>query len=83
MRTIRLAFQQIFLSFIAIYRYCISPLLGYHCRFTPSCSEYAAEAVRTHGLLRGVMWSIWRVVRCHPWGGHGHDPVPLDANRRR
>lgn len=67
---------RVFLALIAIYRYAISPLLGYHCRFTPSCSEYAAEAFRQHGVLCGLKWSVLRLARCHPWGGSGHDPVP-------
>lgn len=46
------------------------------CRFTPSCSEYAAEALRTHGTCHGLWLTLLRIGRCHPWGGSGHDPVP-------
>lgn len=46
------------------------------CRFTPSCSQYAIEAVRRHGAIKGGLLALWRLLRCQPWGGHGHDPVP-------
>jgi putative membrane protein insertion efficiency factor len=46
------------------------------CRYVPSCSQYAREAVETHGALRGSWLAVKRLARCHPWGGHGHDPVP-------
>ncbi|MFC0206099.1 membrane protein insertion efficiency factor YidD [Novosphingobium soli] len=46
------------------------------CRYTPSCSQYAIEAVRRHGAIKGGWLALWRILRCQPWGGHGHDPVP-------
>lgn len=46
------------------------------CRYTPSCSQYAIEAVRRHGAIKGGWLAFWRLLRCQPWGGHGHDPVP-------
>ncbi|MBH0112184.1 membrane protein insertion efficiency factor YidD [Novosphingobium sp. YJ-S2-02] len=46
------------------------------CRFSPSCSQYAIEAVRTHGAIKGGCLALWRLLRCQPWGGHGYDPVP-------
>lgn len=58
------------------YQYCISPFLGPGCRYLPTCSEYAAEAMQRHGLLRGSWLTLRRVGRCHPWGSHGYDPVP-------
>ncbi len=61
---------------LAFYRRAISPFLGPHCRFAPTCSEYAAEAVREHGGLRGGWMAIKRVVRCHPWSAGGVDRVP-------
>ena len=53
------------------------------CRFTPSCSSYAEEALTTHGLLRGGRMAIWRVMRCNPFGGHGVDLVPLSTGAKR
>lgn len=67
---------RVLLGLIALYRRVISPLLGPHCRFAPSCSEYAAEAVRTHGALRGGWMAARRVGRCHPWSAGGVDRVP-------
>lgn len=61
---------------IHAYRLLISPWLGRNCRFAPTCSEYALEALETHGPLRGTWLALRRVSRCHPWGGEGHDPVP-------
>lgn len=61
---------------IRLYRYLVSPLLGPACRFHPSCSSYALEALRTHGALRGTLLAAWRLARCHPWHPGGLDPVP-------
>ncbi len=61
---------------IRFYRYFISPLLGQNCRFAPSCSAYALEALAVHGALRGTALGAWRILRCNPWGGSGFDPVP-------
>ncbi|MCB1747173.1 MAG: membrane protein insertion efficiency factor YidD [Gammaproteobacteria bacterium] len=58
------------------YRVVLSPLLGPRCRYLPSCSAYALEALERHGLLRGGWLAVRRVLRCHPWGGSGYDPVP-------
>ena len=65
-----------FLILIQAYRYLISPLLGVNCRFAPSCSAYAIEAIQRHGALRGGALTVKRMGRCHPWGGSGYDPVP-------
>jgi putative membrane protein insertion efficiency factor len=64
-----------FIFLIRMYQLIISPWLGPKCRFTPSCSEYAIGAFRKYGLLKGGWMAIRRVSSCHPWGGHGHDPV--------
>ena len=61
---------------IWIYRKAISPLIGPRCRYSPTCSEYALEALRVHGPFVGLWLSVRRLLRCHPFGGHGWDPVP-------
>jgi putative membrane protein insertion efficiency factor len=71
-----LLIRQILLALIQIYRYAISPFLGQRCRFYPSCSAYAAQALTKHGVLKGLWLSIKRVLRCHPFHPGGHDPVP-------
>ena len=61
---------------VRIYRYAISPFLGANCRYQPTCSEYAIEALRLHGAFRGTALAAKRIARCHPWGKSGYDPVP-------
>ena len=61
---------------IRLYQLFIAPLLGPRCRFHPSCSAYAAEAITRHGALAGVWLAVKRLARCHPWGDGGYDPVP-------
>ena len=61
---------------IYVYKGAISPLTPPSCRFTPSCSTYAVEALRRHGPVKGLYLAIRRILRCHPWGGSGYDPVP-------
>lgn len=61
---------------IRFYQKCISPFTPPTCRFTPTCSQYAVEAIRKHGPIRGLYLAIRRILRCHPWGGSGYDPVP-------
>lgn len=65
-----------FIFLVRIYQYAISPLLGANCRYTPTCSAYTVEAIKTHGPFKGGWMGIKRISRCHPWGGHGYDPVP-------
>jgi len=60
---------------ILFYRRFISPLLGPRCRYEPSCSAYAEQAIREYGILRGVVLAGWRILRCNPWSHGGHDPV--------
>ena len=64
------------LILIRAYQLIISPLLGSHCRFMPTCSEYAMESLRSYGLIKGSYLTIKRIGKCHPWGGHGYDPIP-------
>jgi len=61
---------------VALYRYGISPFVPGTCRFHPSCSSYAEEALCTHGAVHGSFLALKRILRCHPWGGSGYDPVP-------
>jgi putative membrane protein insertion efficiency factor len=61
---------------IMLYRYSFSVILGRQCRFLPTCSEYASEAIRKHGAWRGAWLALARISRCQPWGGEGFDPVP-------
>ncbi len=62
--------------FIRLYQKFISPLIGPHCRFTPTCSQYAVEAFLKHGFWKGSLLTIWRILRCNPFGKGGYDPVP-------
>ena len=62
--------------FVLIYQRFISPLTPPSCRFTPTCSQYAIEALRKYGPLKGLWLAVKRLLRCHPWGGSGYDPVP-------
>jgi putative membrane protein insertion efficiency factor len=64
------------LGVVWLYSKAISPLIGAHCRFQPTCSAYAREALCTHGAFRGGWLTLRRLARCHPWGGAGYDPVP-------
>lgn len=61
---------------LRIYRWCISPMLGKNCRFVPTCSEYAEEAIEKHGLFKGGWLAFKRAIKCGPWHPGGHDPVP-------
>jgi len=69
-------FSLIFIVPIKIYQILISPLLGPSCRFTPTCSQYTIEAIQKYGPFKGGWLGFRRILRCHPWGGCGHDPVP-------
>ena len=64
------------IALVQFYRHCISPFTPPSCRFTPTCSQYALEALRRYGPLKGGWLTLKRLARCHPWGGHGYDPVP-------
>lgn len=64
------------LAVIRLYKLLLSPLLPVACRFTPTCSDYAHDAVATHGALKGSWLAIRRILRCHPWGRSGFDPIP-------
>jgi hypothetical protein len=65
-----------FIMLIKIYQVLISPLFPPSCRFIPTCSQYSLEALKKYGILKGSWLSFKRIIRCHPWGGSGYDPVP-------
>ena len=75
-RFINLAIEYFFLLLIRMYQYLLSPLLGASCRYTPTCSEYGVIALKKHGPFKGSWLTLKRLLRCHPWGGHGEDLVP-------
>ncbi len=68
--------RTILVAIIRAYQYLLSPWWGRHCRFTPTCSAYAIEAIERHGAPRGLWLAMRRVARCHPWNAGGFDPVP-------
>lgn len=76
MKTLKQIAVFILLLPIKFYQYCISPLKPPTCRYTPTCSQYAVEAIRKYGPFKGLYLAIKRLLRCHPWGGSGYDPVP-------
>ena len=67
---------RLMLLLIRFYQYAISPMLPPRCRYTPTCSQYAVEAVSKHGAFKGGWLALKRIARCHPFGSSGHDPVP-------
>ena len=69
-------FTYILLFPVYFYKYLISPMTPAACRYTPTCSEYAVQALRKHGPIKGLYLAIKRILRCNPWGGSGYDPVP-------
>tara|TARA_X000001036_G_scaffold194473_1_gene183345 strand:- start:194 stop:412 length:219 start_codon:yes stop_codon:yes gene_type:complete len=66
------------LKIIKVYQKYVSPMLGPSCRFHPTCSEYAFQAIETYGVLRGGLLAVKRILKCNPWGGSGTDPLPRD-----
>ncbi|QQP88668.1 membrane protein insertion efficiency factor YidD [Skermanella sp. TT6] len=67
-------------ALVRVYQWTLAPVLGNNCRFEPSCSNYALEALSKHGAVRGGLMAAWRILRCNPWGGAGWDPVPDAGN---
>ena len=76
MNPVSKVFGKLLILPIRFYQRFISPLTPPACRYTPTCSQYAVEAIRRHGPVRGLWLAIKRISRCHPWGGSGYDPVP-------
>ena len=68
-------FKNFFINLIKLYQFIFSPLLGTNCRFVPSCSNYAIQSIKEKGVVKGISLSIRRVLKCHPFGGSGYDPV--------
>ncbi len=68
--------RKLLISLVKLYQLALSPFLGASCRFTPSCSNYAIEAINRHGAFRGAYLGLIRISHCHPWHEGGHDPVP-------
>jgi len=75
-RLLKKAVELIFVGLIRFYQLAISPMTHASCRYTPTCSQYAVEAIRKYGPVNGGWLALKRIARCHPWGGHGYDPVP-------
>jgi putative membrane protein insertion efficiency factor len=76
LKLINAGLSAFFLALIKVYQVVLSPVLGASCRFTPTCSHYGVEAIKKHGPFKGGWLTLKRIGRCHPWGSHGHDPVP-------
>jgi putative membrane protein insertion efficiency factor len=72
----KIVIRKVFTAPVLFYQYAISPLFPSTCRFTPTCSEYAKQAILKHGIAKGFKLAARRFSRCHPWGGSGYDPVP-------
>ena len=70
-----------FILLVRFYQMAISPWLGNNCRYQPTCSSYMIEALKEHGLFKGLWLGTKRISRCHPWGGHGYDQVPKKKNQ--
>ena len=68
--------SKLMVGLIRGYQKCISPDIGAHCKYTPTCSQYAIEAIRKYGCLKGSLLAAWRILRCNPWAKGGYDPVP-------
>lgn len=68
--------SKLFILLIRFYQLSISPMLGQNCRYDPTCSQFTIEALKKYGVFKGGWLGIKRISSCHPWGGHGHDPVP-------
>lgn len=75
--------KKIFILPIRFYQMAISPLLGPKCRFQPTCSHYMVDAIEEWGVFKGIWLGMKRIGRCHPWGGHGYDPVPKKEPKQK
>jgi putative membrane protein insertion efficiency factor len=73
--------KRILIAMIRYYQRTISPGLGASCRYLPTCSQYAVEAIETHGAFKGSLLAVWRILRCNPFSRGGYDPVPLHRHK--
>ena len=76
-------FTQLLIKFIKTYKYIISPLIGPSCRYLPTCSDYCMEALKTYGLLKGLLLSLKRILSCNPWSSGGFDPVKKEIKVKK
>lgn len=83
MELLKYIFSKLIIGLVRFYQLAISPWLGSSCRYSPTCSQYMIEAVNEWGPLKGFWLGIKRIGRCHPWGDHGHDPVPKKIPGRK
>lgn len=74
---------ELFIFIVRIYQKLLSPILGSNCRYQPTCSHYMIGAIREWGPISGIWLGIKRIFRCHPWGGHGYDPVPVRPGSKK
>ena len=70
----------IIIILIRVYQFILSPILKNNCRYMPTCSEYSIISLKKHGTIKGISLSVKRILRCHPFGGYGYDPVPKKTN---
>lgn len=82
MSIFRHLFSKLIVGLVRFYQLVISPWTGNSCRYSPTCSQYMIEAVNEWGPAKGFWLGLKRIGRCHPWGGHGHDPVPKNPNKK-
>lgn len=76
-------FKYIFIAPIRFYQSFISPMIGQNCRYQPTCSHYMIGAINEWGIFKGLWLGLKRIFRCHPWAGHGPDPVPKNPKRKK
>ena len=83
MKLFQLVISGVLIGLVRFYQLAISPYLGRSCRYSPTCSQYTIEALKEWGPWKGSLLGIKRISRCHPWGGHGYDPVPLSKKKEK
>jgi len=81
-QTVKRVMEYVILGLIRFYQVGISPYYQASCRHQPTCSQYTIEAIHSWGLMKGLIMGLRRILRCHPWGAHGYDPVPIKEKER-